>query len=134
VVAAVVAVAVLVGFESSTWVHGQILESASRRPTPFTELYFSDHGRLPKDLALDQPSSFTFVVVNHEPSAVDYTPLVVLHGPGGEVPLPTDTMRVASGRSADQAVHFVVDQPGARYVVTVQLVGRPEVIHFSATS
>jgi len=134
VVAAVAVVAALVGFQSSTWARGQILESTSRRPTPFTELYFSDHGRLPKDLALDQPNSFAFVLVNHEGSAVDYTPLVVLHGPDGEVPLPTATMRVASGRSAEQAVHFLPDQTGARYLVTVQLVGRPEVIHFSATS
>ncbi len=129
-----VGVAILVGFQTWPWFHDQVLESVSRRPTPFTELYFSAPADLPKHLDLDQPNRFSFVIVNHEEGAVDYAAEVVLHGPRGDVPLATDHVRLLSGRSSEQAVQFQPDQRDSAYVVTVQLRGRAENIHFSTTS
>lgn len=133
-VAVVVGIAVFVGFQISPWFHDQVLESVSRRPTPFTELYFSVPPALPKHLDPDRPNRFSFVIVNHEGRAVDYAAEVVLRGPRGDVPLGTEPVRVLSGRSFEQAVQFLPDQRGAEYLVTVRLRGRPEIIHFSANS
>lgn len=130
----VVGVAIFVAFHTWPWFHSQVLESVSRRPTPFTEVYFSAPANLPKHLDLDQPSRFSFVIVNHDEGAVDYVADVVLHGPRGAVPLAADHVRLLSGRSSEQVVQFRPDQRDSAYVVTVQLRGRAETIRFSATS
>ena len=62
----VMGVAMIAAFHTWPWFHNQVLESASRRPTPFTELYFSAPADLPTHLNLNQPSRFSFMIVNHD--------------------------------------------------------------------
>jgi len=41
---------------------------------------------------------------------------------------------IADGASRDVAVQAIPPQTGITYLITVQLVGRPEAIHFTGTS
>lgn len=111
----------------------QIAESVARRPTHYTELYFTEASKLPKIL-LPGANPFSFTVANHEGTTVDYPYEVTAQSADHAQIVAEGTVTVASGNVAETPVSFTPDQPATSYVVTVQLVGRAEVIHFLCQS
>jgi hypothetical protein len=119
---------------SSSDVRMQIVKSTTRQPTPFTELYFTNAQSLPKDLRGEGPFTFQFTIANHEGRVVGYSYLVTAADTGGTTPITHGAVVIESGQSTPLPVSFVPARIDTTYLVTVQLVGRPETIHFRATS
>ena len=138
---ALVAIAVvlaLVGLTAFAWrspaVRRQISLSVTRQPTPFTELYFTDHTNLPAILSTSDSNQFAFTIGNHEGKALSYPYVVTAQSSHGTTTLATGTVDVDAGRSVPVPVSFLAPEATTQYVITVQLSGRPQLIHFAATS
>jgi hypothetical protein len=135
---AVAAVLVLGGLTALAWgsaaVRRQISLSVTRQPTPFTELYFTDHTNLPAFLSTSYTNEFAFTIGNHEGEALSYPYVVTAKSSQATTTLATGTVKVDSGRSVRVPVSFLAPEPATQYVITVQLSGHPELIHFAATS
>jgi hypothetical protein len=125
--------AFVVGLSSSDF-RMQVVNSTTRQPTSFTELYFTNARSLPKDLRGEGPFTFQFTIANHEGRGVDYSYLVTAADTGGITPITRGALVVESGQSTPLSVSFVPGRIDTIYLVTVQLVGRPETIRFRATS
>ncbi len=115
-------------------VRRQIAESTSHQPVPFTELYFTDPGTLPKHLLSGGPNVFRFTIANHEDKTVTYAYVVTAESALGTGTVAQSQVTIADGASRDVAVQAIPPQTGITYLITVQLVGRPEAIHFTGTS
>ena len=126
--------AMSVAYGASPWLRGQMAESFSHRPTRFTALSFTDHATLPRNLARLGPIPFSFTITNHEGHRVAYRFKVVGIGPNGPEAGPDASVTVSDNHSLVRTVEFVPSQPKAAYTITVELVGRPEFIHFTAGS
>jgi hypothetical protein len=135
---AIAAVLALAGLTAFAWgspaVRRQISLSVTRQPTPFTELYFTDHTNLPAFLSTSYTNAFAFTIGNHEGKALSYPYVVTAKSDNGVATLATGTVKVGSGRSVRVQVSFLAPEPATQYVITVQLSGHPELIHFAATS
>ena len=130
----IVVVALIMGYNASPWLRGQIASSVSRRATPFTELFFSNYAALPKHLSLLRLNWISFTIANHEGHRVDYHYIVTERGPGGSATEAGALTDIGNGDSVVQSVGFVPPKPNLDYRITVQLVGSPEFIEFHATS
>jgi hypothetical protein len=138
VLGAIAAVVALAGLTAFAWqspaVRKQITESVARQPTAYTELYFTDHTNLPSFLSTSYANDFAFTIGNHQGRALSY-PYVVTAGSGqGTTLVASGKVQVDSGRLVSTSVSFLAPAPATQYVITVQLSGRPEMIHFAATS
>jgi hypothetical protein len=131
--AGLVAGAFVVGLLSSG-VRAQVARSTTRQPDRFTELYFTNEQGLPKDLRGQGPFSFQFTIADHEGRSVDYSYLVTAQDAAGTTPITRSAVVVGSGQSAARSVTFMPARTGTTYLVTVQLLGRPETIHFRGIS
>jgi hypothetical protein len=138
VLVAIAAVLAVVGLTAFAWrspaVRRQISLSVTRQPTPFTELSFMDHTNLPAFLSTSYTNEFAFTIGNHEGKAVSYPYVVTAKSSHGTTALATGTVNVDSGRSVRVPVSFLAPEPATQYVITVQLSGRPQLLHFAATS
>jgi hypothetical protein len=134
ILAATLAAGAFVSGLFSSGFRSQVAKSTSRQPTLFTELYFTNARYLPKDLRGQGPFSFQFTIANHEGRTVDYSYLVTAAHVGGTTPITRDAVIVESGHATALSVSFVPARTNTPYLVTVELVGRPESIHFRGTS
>jgi hypothetical protein len=134
ILAASLTVGAFVAGLSSSDFRMQVVNSTTRQPTLFTELYFTNARYLPKDLRGEGPFTFQFTIANHEGRVVGYTYLVTAADTGGTTPITRSAVVVESGQSTSLPVSFVPARIHTTYVVTVQLVGRSETIHFRSTS
>ena len=112
----------------------QIAESTSQEPATFTELYFTDAAVLPKHLSSAGPNVFGFTIANHEETTVVYSYLVTVESVLGTVPIARGQVGIAAGGRAEVPEQYTPPQPGIAYQITVQLLGRPEAIHFTGMS
>src|SRR5579862_4891959 len=71
-VATFVVAALAIALLTQPSVRRQVMLSISRRPTPFTELYFTDYDGLPKNLPAGGAETIGFAVANHESGDRDY--------------------------------------------------------------
>jgi hypothetical protein len=135
---AIAAALALAGLSAFAWrspaVRRQITESVARRPTPYTELYFTDHTNLPAFLSTSYTNDFAFTIGNHEGKALSYPYVVTATSAQGTTKLASGTVVVDSGRLVNTSVSVLAPAPATQYVITVQLSDRPEMIHFAATS
>ena len=135
---AIAAVLAISGLTALAWgspaVRRQISLSVTRQPTPFTELYFTDHTNLPAFLSTSYTNEFAFTIGNHEGKALSYPYVVTAKSSHGTTALATGTVNVDAGRLVRVLVSFLAPEPATQYVITVQLSGHPELIHFVATS
>jgi hypothetical protein len=120
--------------ERSPAARRQISQSSSRQPATYTELYFSDAAQLPKHLVLSGANTFGFTIANHEGRAVSYQYEVTADRAGETLPIAVNELLVASGDTASATVSFTPAQANTRYLLTVQLIGRSEAIHFAGTT
>jgi len=119
-------------FRSSA-LRNQILDSVTRRPTRFTELYFTHPEALPKHLSLLSPNRFDFTIANHEGHAETYS-YVVLTQNSEATSVDRGSVRVESDKAIDQTVEITAPRPETSYVITVALDGRRERIHFTGVT
>lgn len=112
----------------------QIAESTSQKPAAFTELYFTDPAALPKHLSTASPNFFGVTVANHEGTTVVYSYLVTVESILGTATVARGQVSIAAGGRADALEQFTPPQAGTTYEITIQLVGRPEAIHFTGMS
>jgi hypothetical protein len=112
----------------------QVAESVSRRPAQFTELYFTAPAKIPKRLSISNPNTFTFTIANHEGRALAYPYVVTAQSPEGASTISQHIRRVAPGGVAEETVQFMPEHSATSYLFSVQISGRPEVIHFVGTS
>jgi len=125
---------VVAGYDTSPWFRRQVGESFSRQPTPFTALFFTDGASLPRHLALLEPNPFSFTITNDEGHRVDYHYLISTTGPDGPASTIAASTTISAGGSAVRTAEFVPPEVNATYIITIQLVDRPEFIHFAASS
>ena len=111
----------------------QLLDSVTRRPTAFTELYFTHPEALPKGLSLSSPNRFDFTIANHEGHAVPY-PYAVLTQSSEGTAIERGSVLVRSDKAIDQKVEITARRPDTSYVITIALDGRRERIHFTGVT
>lgn len=122
----------LTGLTWSPTLRAQLTDSVKRKPTPYTELYFSNHIRLPKVVELARPKVFKFVIANHEGGTKEYSYVVTERTLTESTVIDHDTVRVADQAKVERSVVFVPGEARPGYVISVQLLHRPEAIHFFA--
>jgi hypothetical protein len=103
--------------------------ATSRRPNPFTQLYFVDPVHLPRYTA-GQPNQFAYRITNNQPDTSTYTAHVTLTQDNKTTLLRTDTMTIGPGNSADITVNFTPQSNAKPYTVTVALPARQQQIRF----
>ncbi len=128
----------LAGLTAFAWqspgVRKQVTESVVRQPTPYTELYFTNHTNLPVIVSTSYTSTFDFTIGNHEGKSLSYPYTVTATSAQRTTKVAGGNVRVDDGRLVNTSVLFQAPAPATQYVITVQLSGRPETIHFATTS
>jgi hypothetical protein len=107
----------------------QLLASTTRRPTPYTELYFADFHALPVVAQPGRTYPFAFVVTNHTGRFADYQVTAQAAAGGHSAVLGRMTIGLADGARAERTVPFI-PAPHNRYVLTIRL-GNGEAIHWA---
>lgn len=105
------------------------------QPERVTELYFNTPESLPHIITAKTQTQFSFRVANHEAQPVTYSYTVTIATPG--FPLQTVTsgnFTLSDSGQTDIPVPFSVTAKGVRSLITVQLIDRPEAIHFWVNS
>ncbi|HLL67805.1 MAG TPA: hypothetical protein VK453_19130 [Micromonosporaceae bacterium] len=101
-----------------------------RQPTPYTELFFADPEQLPTESGNAKPTEFLFVVRNREGKAVEYRYVSRIVRAGTPMEIGRGSFVLSNGQTATRAVLMPATRSGERFVVSVALVDRPEVINF----
>ena len=76
----------------------QIAKSVTRQPTPFTELYFTDHNKIPKVLSVSKPNTVGFTIANHEGKTVDYVYVVTARPKPRQLSVPFRSQKIRKTR------------------------------------
>jgi uncharacterized membrane protein len=101
------------------------------QPERVTELYFSHPASLPSTVTVGIPVTFDFRIVNHEAQTVTYSYIVTIDTPGSSTrALVTGQFTSSDGQVEEIPVKTAITRPSVRNLITVQLLGRVEKIHF----
>ena len=103
----------------------------SYTPEPYTELYFIDHENLPKNIEADRQYDFGFTIENHEQKEIVYEYLVTIVNSQGTLELSKGNAPVRHGESITVRQFFSISGEDEHSVITVQLLNREEITHFS---
>ena len=106
----------------------------TKQPTPFTELYFSDPGSLPKPLSVSSPNLFQFTVVNREGHDTLYYYTVTLVSSHSDSTIARGRVELTDNQAATRIVNVRPTEHGTVYWVSVYLKGQPETIRFRSVS
>ena len=112
----------------------QIALAVTRQPEPFTELYFSDPGGLPKLLSVSRPNLFGFTVVNHEGQDTVYSYAVTLANSHGVSTIAQGRIDLRNNVGATRIVNVHPTRRSTQYLITVRLLMRTETIWFRGVS
>lgn len=115
-------------------VRSQVQQSVSRQPLPFTELYFSSPSALPALFSPSGSTEFEFSIRNHERMTTTYRYVVTGRTRDASQSILSGDVTVAVGGVTTVSVEFIPAEVDARYVITVDLAGRTETIHFATHS
>lgn len=106
----------------------------TRQPERFTELYFSDPAKLPKQVKVNQTSDFTYRIVNHEAGITAYHAYVTLYENGVAKRIQADNPVVPAGSSRELHVRFTPTTPNAELQLEITLPAQHQTIHFRSQS
>jgi hypothetical protein len=120
----------LTGLTWSPTFRAQFDDSVRRKPSSYTELYFRAPARLPQVVRSKQPTVFQFVIANHEGASQDYSYVVTEGTPTERVVVDQNIVRVGNGKKTTRSVLFVPRESRPGQVLTVELLHRPQAIHF----
>jgi len=115
-------------------VRAEVQQSVSRQPATFTELYFSSPSALPALFSPSESTAFEFSIRNHERTTTTYRYVVTGRAGDESQPIVSGDVTVPVGDIATVPVQFIPAEVDARYVITVDLAGRTETIHFATRS
>jgi hypothetical protein len=108
----------------------QVALSFTKEPRPFTELYFTDVGRLPKHLPAGATSlTVPFTIASHERAPDDYRWQVEVNDGATTSVAATGAADVRPGSSRVVSAEVPGVRAGHHYRITVSLLGRPEQLH-----
>jgi hypothetical protein len=108
----------------------QVELSFTKEERPFTELYFSDVGALPKRLPAGTTSlTVPFSIVSHEGAPVDYRWQVRVSDGNATRTADSGSVVLRPGSSTEVAGELPGVRAGRQYRITVSLEGRPEHLH-----
>ena len=132
--AAVCAVAAGLGIAFPHQIAHQIALAVIRQPTPYTELYFSDPQSLPASLSRSAPNVFGFTVVNHEGHDTVYSYAVTMASSHGTSTIAQGRIDLTNNKGATRLVDVRPTRRSTEYLITVNLLGRTEMIRFRGVS
>lgn len=108
--------------------------ATTRQPERFTELYFSNHLTLPREVTTNQPVYVAFTIANHEAATTAYPYRVRLVENGRSRIIEADTLQLTDGARQSRTVQFAVARTGQQIEVIVELPDQHQTIHFRAKS
>jgi len=129
-----IAAAAALGIAFHHQIAHQIALAVTRQPTPFTELYFSNPQALPASLSRSAPNVFGFTVVNHEGHDTVYSYVVTLASSHGSSTIAEGRIDLTKNRGATRLVNVRPTRRSTEYLITVNLLGRTEMIRFRGVS
>ena len=99
----------------------QVLLSTTRRPTPYTELYFDASASLPATVVPGGSYPVSFTVVNHQGRTTGYRAVATLRYDDMTVPLGTFGLRLGDGGRGTRSVSFSPPSAHTTYELTIDL-------------
>lgn len=102
----------------------------SKQPETFTELYFTDHLNLPKEIELEVPYFFEFTTHNLEYEDFTYVYEVTMNGGENTVVFDKGQFTLKHDEERTIPVTFHISQLTGRTKITVNLVNKNQPIHF----
>jgi hypothetical protein len=112
----------------------ELAQSFTRQPSKFCELYFTDPDAVSTPVPGGQVRQLSFTVVNHQGGTAEFPFAVTIASGGPSRPVAAGSLLVASGEAKTARVSFLPPPRGAEFVVTISLVGRPELIRLLGTA
>lgn len=100
------------------------------REETFTELYFSDHQILPKNVEPNRDYSIQFTIHNKQNKDGEYPYQFVLQTDQGEQILYQDVLQIAQHDIQTTTVHFRVEPSFTTGKVILRLPDQDQVLHF----
>lgn len=127
--------AILVLIFNSSIVQGALTNTIKalplrKQPETFTELYFTDHLNLPKEIELETPYSFEFSVHNQEHQDFTYTYEVTTNNQESTQVIVEGLFFLEHNEKKTIPVTFQISPPFERIKITVNLVNKNQPIHF----
>ena len=102
----------------------------SKRPETYTELYFTDHLSLPKQLKLKTQYEFAFNIHNLEYKDFTYLYEVTATDEKHEIILDKGQFFLKHDEIGNVEVTFQISEPFERIKISVNLVNKNQMIHF----
>ena len=102
----------------------------SKRPETYTELYFTDHLNLPKQLEPETQYEFEFSVHNLEYKDFTYVYEITATDENGEIILDKGQFLLKHDEVEDVGVTFQIPESFKRIKISVNLVNKNQIIHF----
>jgi hypothetical protein len=127
---AVVVVLAMVAVVGPSSVVRQFQLSFTRQPASFSALSVSEQ-ELPRLMRAGEPNTVAFELLNHEHRNVRYSYTIGLLGKGRTVASRSGEVELESGQSILVADRIVPPAPNTKYIVSIQLTGRSERLHYS---
>lgn len=127
---AAVVVLAMVAVVGPSSVVRQFRLSFTRQPASFSALWVNER-ELPRLMRAGQPNTVAFEVLNHENRTVSYKYTIRLLGKGRTVASRSGEVELESGQSILIADRIVPPARNTEYIVSIQLTGRSERLHYS---
>lgn len=102
----------------------------SKQPETFTELYFTDHLDLPKEIELEVPYFFEFTTHNLEYEDFTYVYEVTMDDGENTVVFDKGQFTLKHGEEKTIPVTFHISQLTERIKVTINLINKKQSVHF----
>ncbi len=108
--------------------------ATTHKPESFTELYFSDYSKVPKNLTLGKKYPIQFTISNHEFKNYTYTYQTELVGQNLTRKSKPVTVSVESGKRIRRTTSIFASQPGEQVELIVRVLNKNLTIHYKAKS
>lgn len=132
--AAIFAILAIAAFLYPQQLKHQLAISFVRQPTPYTQLYFTNPEELPGSFNVNQKITFDFTIENDEGGTHTYTYTITLEDSRSRLVVDQQTVIIPDMSSAVLPVTVVPKDQKSRYLISVNLKGMNQSIHFYAES
>jgi hypothetical protein len=109
----------------------ELARATTKTPDAYTELYFGNPEELPSSITADPTTlPVTFVIVSHEPSAMEYTYRVTFKDAQDTSQLPDGKLTLQPGESKAITQSIAVPAGRSRGEVSVQIINKSQSLRF----
>jgi Protein of unknown function (DUF1616). len=119
---------------ATIWAHSNNLLTVSAQPQKYTELYFTKPASLPSVFVNGRTYTFAFSVANHEAASQKYRYRVVVTQGNGKPTTSTGVLAVGNGKTGTHTASITISSDNQPVLVSVNLVGKAQSIHFKGES